>query len=283
MTAAMTDSTDSAASSDGRITTEIHDRVLVITIDRPGKYNGFTPKMLHELAAAYTRLEHDPGLWVGVLAAAGSHFTAGLELSKFDITDPLIQPGQIDPLDLRCSPRPAQGPPGEEHASRRSKPIVAAVQGICFTIGIELMLAADIVVAERGVRFAQLEVQRGLMAYGGATIRMVERAGWGNAMRYLLTGDEFDGETALRLGFVQELVDEGQARARALALATRIAEQAPLAVRASRSSAQLAVERGPAAAIAAFPEQLATLAASEDFAEGVRSFVERRPGRYAGR
>jgi enoyl-CoA hydratase len=282
MTARMTDSTDSAASPDGRITTEIHDRVLVITIDRPGKYNGFTPKMLHELAAAYTRLEHDPGLWVGVLAAAGSHFTAGLELSKFDITDPLIQPGQIDPLDLKFSNSPGEEQ-GEVHASRRSKPIVAAVQGICFTIGIELMLAADIVVAERSARFAQLEVQRGLMAYGGATIRMVERAGWGNAMRYLLTGDEFDGETALRLGFVQELVDEGQARARALALATRIAEQAPLAVWASRRSAQLAVERGPAAAIAAFPEQLATLAASEDFAEGVRSFVERRAGRYAGR
>jgi enoyl-CoA hydratase len=256
-------------STDGQITTEVQGRVLAITIDRPAKYNGFTPKMLHELAAAYTRLERDAELWVGVLAAQGKHFTAGLELSKFDITDPLMQPGQIDPLDLL----------GE----RRSKPIVAAVHGICFTIGIELMLAADIVVAERGVRFAQLEVQRGLMAYGGATIRMVERAGWGNAMRYLLTGDEFDGETALRLGFVQELVDEGQARARAFALATRIAEQAPLAVRATRSSAQQAAERGPAAAIAAFPEQLATLAASEDFAEGVRSFVERRPGRYVGR
>jgi enoyl-CoA hydratase len=262
-------SPDSIMSPDGRITTEVHERVLVITIDRPAKYNGFTPKMLHELAAAYTRLEHDSELWVGLLMAAGNHFTAGLELSKFDITDPLMQPGQIDPLDLQ----------GE----RRTKPIVAAVQGICFTIGIELMLAADIVVAERSVRFAQLEVQRGLMAYGGATIRMVERAGWGNAMRYLLTGDEFDGETAMWLGFVQELVDEGQGRARALALATRIAEQAPLAVRASRRSAQLAVEHGLSAAVAAFPQQLATLAASEDFAEGVRSFVERRAGLYIGR
>lgn len=276
----MTDTPDSVASPDGRITTEVHDRVLVITIDRPAKYNGFTPKMLRELAAAYTRLEHDSELWVGLLMAAGNHFTAGLELSKFDITDPLIQPGpEIEETGFSCSaidPLDLQG-------ERRTKPIVAAVQGICFTIGIELMLAADIVVAERGVRFAQLEVQRGLMAYGGATIRMVERAGWGNAMRYLLTGDEFDGETAMWLGFVQELVDEGQARARALALATRIAEQAPLAVRASRRSAQLAIEHGPSAAVAAFPEQLATLAASEDFAEGVRSFVERRAGLYKGR
>lgn len=255
--------------SEGRIGTEVRGRVLVITIDRPAKYNGFTPTMLRELAAAYTRLEQEDALWVGLLQAAGKHFTAGLELSKFDITADLMPEGLVDPLDLL----------GE----RRTKPIVAAVHGICFTIGIELMLAADIVVAERGVRFAQLEVQRGLMAYGGATIRMVERAGWGNAMRYLLTGDEFDGETALRLGFVQELVEPGEGQARALALAERVAAQAPLAVRASRRSSALSIHEGPAAAIAAFPEQLASLSSSEDFAEGVRSFLDRRAGKYEGR
>ena len=83
------------------------------------------------------------------------------------------------------------------------------MQGITFTIGIELMLAADVVVAASDCRFSQLEVKRGIMATGGATIRMVERAGWGNAMRYLLTGDEFDVATALRLGFVQEVTAPG--------------------------------------------------------------------------
>lgn len=260
---------------EGRVRVRTEGRLCVITIDRPAKYNGFTPEMLEQLAAAYTRLEHDAELWCGVLEAEGPHFTAGLELSRFDITAPLdanadtAASGGIDPLDLR--------------APRRTKPIVVAVHGICFTIGIELMLAADIVVAEQGTRFSQLEVRRGLMAYGGATIRMVERAGWGNAMRWLLTGDEFDADTALRLGFVQELVEAGQARERARAIATRIIEQAPLAVRESRRSAQLAVEQGLAAAVTAFPEQLRMLAASEDFAEGVRSFVERRAGRYTGR
>jgi len=264
---------------EGRIRVRVEGRSCVITIDRPAKYNGFTPEMLAQLAAAYTRLEHDDELWCGVLEAEGPHFTAGLELSRFDITAPLDanlaanlaegKPADIDPLDMR--------------APRRTKPIVAAVHGICFTIGIELMLAADVVIAEQGTRFSQLEVKRGLMAYGGASIRMVERAGWGNAMRWLLTGDEFDADTALRLGFVQELVEVGEARARARAIATRIAEQAPLAVRESRRSAQLALEQGPEAAIAAFPEQLRMLAASEDFAEGVRSFVERRAGRYSGR
>lgn len=264
--------------SEGRIRVDVHGRILLITIDRPAKYNGFTPEMLAALAAAYTRLEREPELWCGVLQAEGEHFTAGLELSKFDITKPLIGPASddpeaIDPLDLQL----------HDGAPRRTKPLVVAVHGICFTIGIELMLAADVVIAERGTRFAQLEVQRGLMAYGGASIRMVERAGWGNAMRYLLTGDEFDAEAALRMGFVQEVTEAGQARARALAIAERIAEQAPLAVLESRRSAQLAVERGAAAAVAAFPEQLARLAASEDFAEGVQSFRERRAGQFTGR
>ena len=105
--------------------------------------------------------------------------------------------GSVDPLSLR--------PP------IRTKPLVCAVQGICFTLGIELMLAADIVVAADDCRFAQIEVKRGIMPAGGATIRMVERAGWGNAQRYLLTGDEFGAAEALRLGFVQEVVPAGQA------------------------------------------------------------------------
>lgn len=259
---------------EGRIRVQTEGRLCVITIDRPTKYNGFTPEMLEQLAAAYTTLERDESLWCGLLLAEGPHFTAGLELSRFDITAPLDANAGgplagVDPLDLR--------PP------RRTKPIVAAVHGICFTIGIELMLAADVVIAEQGTRFAQLEVKRGLMAYGGATIRMVERAGWGNAMRYLLTGDEFDAATALRLGFVQEVVEGGQSRDRARAIANTIAEQAPLAVRACRDSARIALEQGHEATVAAFAGQLTGLAASDDFAEGVRSFVERRAGRYTGR
>ncbi len=260
---------------EGRVRFEREGRLARITIDRPAKYNGFTPAMLAQLVAAYTEFERDGSLWVAVLEAEGPHFTAGLELSSFDITQPLgsadasVDPDTIDPLDLR--------PP------HRTKPIVAGVHGICFTIGIELMLAADIVVADRSTRFGQLEVTRGLMAYGGATIRMVERAGWGNAMRWLLTGEQFDAETALRIGFVQEVVDDGQARARAWALADMIAQQAPLAVRATLRSARLAVEQGAEAAVRAFPDQLRELAASEDFREGVESFKQRRAGRYEGR
>ena len=150
----------------GRIATERRGHLFLIGIDRPAKYNGFTPKMCGELARAYANYEADDGLRCAVLHAAGDHFTAGLELSAFDITEPDFFPRDlVDPFDLR--------PPF------RAKPVVAAVKGICFTIGIELMLAADVVVAEEDTRFSQLEVKRGLMAFGGATIRFVERAGWG--------------------------------------------------------------------------------------------------------
>src|SRR5690606_7055649 len=99
----------------------------------------------------------------------------------------------------------------------------------------------------------------------------------------LLTGDEFGGEEALRLGFVQELVPSDEVYARGLALAERIASQAPLAVQATLESSRLSVEEGHEAAVSAFADQLARLAGSDDFAEGVQSFRERRAGNYRGR
>jgi enoyl-CoA hydratase len=260
-------------SDDGRIVTRLEGAVMTIGIDRPAKLNGFTPEMLQGLGEAYAALEREDAARVGLLYAEGRHFTAGLDLPKMAprMREGLLWsgPGLIDPLNNQ--------PPF------RTKPLVVAVQGICFTIGIELMLAADIVIAARDCRFSQLEVKRGLMATGGATIRMVERAGWGNAMRYLLTGDEFDAETAWRLGFVQEVVEPGRERGVARELAERIAAQAPLSVRATIENARTAMREGEAAAVAAFAPTQKRLLESEDAAEGLRSFVEKRPARFTGR
>jgi len=254
---------------EGRIVTRTDGHVVTIAIDRPAKYNGFTPEMIQQLAEAYTAYEADDSLWCAVLCAEGPHFTAGLQLDRFTITDRFVPEGLVDPLGLQ--------PP------LRRKPVVAAVHGICFTIGIELMLATDVVIAAPDTRFAQLEVRRGLMAFGGATMRMVERAGWGNAMRWLLTGGEFDGVEAHRVGFVQELYPIEEVRGRAIALAQEIARQGPLAVAETRASALRCAEAGEAAAVAELPEQLQRIAESEDFAEGVRSFVERRDAKFQGK
>ncbi|SLN33990.1 crotonase/enoyl-CoA hydratase family protein [Oceanibacterium hippocampi] len=258
---------------EGRVLQRPRGHVLMIGLDRPAKLNGFNPTMLRELAEAYSELENNAAYRVGVLYAEGENFTAGLELDKVAAHmkggKPIVPDGEIDPLDLV---RP-----------RRTKPVVCAVQGYCYTIGIELMLAADIVVAAAGTRFSQLEVKRGIMATGGATLRMAERAGLGNAMLHLLTGDEFDAEEALRCNFVQRVVPDGDQLAHALEIAEAIAEQAPLAVQATMANARKAVEQGVEAAKAEFRPVQARLLESEDAAEGVRSFSERRQAKFTGR
>ena len=127
------------------ITTKQKYYTLLIGINRPAKRNGFTPKMFRELGEAYTRLDDEPDLRAGVLHAFGDHFTAGLDLPTIA---PLMQRGEkavplglVDPLNL-----------GMEGYRRRTKPMVVAVKGITYTLGIELMLAADIVVAAVGRR-----------------------------------------------------------------------------------------------------------------------------------
>ena len=265
--------TDQENPSEGRITTELRDGLFLIGIDRPAKLNGFTPVMMRGMAQAYTRFEQETEARCAVVFAEGAHFTAGLDLPKvapyLGSNTLLVEEGEIDPFESR--------PPF------RSKPVVFAVHGICFTLGIEMMLAADIVVAAADTRFAQVEVKRGLMPTGGATIRMVERAGWGNAMRYLLTGDEFDAQTALRLGFIQEIVEPGRQKDRAIELAGSIAAQAPLAVSATLRNARIALFEGPQTAASLFGATQTRLLSSEDFQDGLRSFKEKRAPKFIGK
>lgn len=258
---------------DGQIKTEQHGHVLLIGIDRPEKRNGFTPKIFAELAAAYTELEKTPELRCGVLHAAGDHFTAGLDMPKIaplrQAGKPLIPVGEVDPFNLR--------------EPLRTKPMIVALKGICFTVAIELMLAADIAIAAENCRFSQLEVKRGIMPGCGATFRMAERAGWGNAMLVLLTGDEFNARDALRFNFVQEVVAVGQELPRALEVAERIARQAPLAVQATMQNGRLAVTQGWKAAYDQVASTQQRLYNSEDAKEGVQSFLEKRDARFVGR
>jgi enoyl-CoA hydratase len=258
-----------------KIVTEQRGHVLCVGFNRPAKYNAFDVEMYQLLAAAYGRLDRDPELRCGLLYANGEHFTAGLDLPQWA---PVFGSGRFPEM-----PEGSLDPFGLDPVHRVSKPVVAAVQGICFTVAIELMLAADLRVCADNTRFGQIEVKRGIYPVGGATLRMVQEFGWGNAQRYLLTGDEFDAAEALRLGLVQEVVPAGKQFERGLALAESIAKQAPLGVRASLRSSRLAVERGTLAAMANLLPDLLPLMKSEDVQEGLRSFIERREAQFRGR
>lgn len=259
------------SNEEGSISTEVRQHVLLIGFNRPEKYNGFTPTMAKQLIAALTRLDEEIELRVGVIFGHGDHFTAGLDLPKWtdDMENGVTGTGeQIDMCGLMRACR---------------KPIVTAAHGISFTLGIEVALGGDIVIAADNCRFSQIEPKRGIMATGGATIRFVQRGGWGNAMYHLLTADEFDAEEGKRIGFVQEVVPVGQQLDRAIEIADSIAACAPLAVQATKASSRRYIDEGFAAAVAEFGNTQKELLATEDAKEGVQSFVERREARYTGR
>lgn len=269
-------------SSDGRsvdgeevLTLARRGHVLLMGLNRPRKRNAFNIALLVALAHAYEQLEINDDLRVGVLFAHGEHFTGGLDLAE---VGPALSEG-------RFNYPPAEGrDPWRNDARPWTKPIIAAAQGWCMTLGIELLLAADIRIASSDTRFAHLEVRRGIYPFGGATIRLPREAGWGNAMRWLLSGDTYDATEAYRIGLVQEVTEPGAQVDRAIELAEHIArDAAPLGVRTALWSAQAAQSQGEPLAASRLTEDMRTLMASEDAAEGMLSFLERREARFVGR
>jgi len=248
--------------------------ILVITLDRAAKYNALSRTMHTELGQALARLNQSPHLRVAVLCAEGKHFTAGVELDQWapvfgsghgmpDI------PGGIDPFGM-------QGP-------RHTKPLIIAVQGYCFTWGVEILLNTEIRIAASDTQFQMLEVQRGLYPCCGATFRLPREIGWGNAQKVLLTGERWSAEDALRWGMVQEVVAPGEQIGRAMEYARKIADCAPLGVQGALRSCRTARSESHEVAVEEMYRHLVPVMASEDAAEGVRSFVERRKAVFQGR
>jgi enoyl-CoA hydratase len=261
----------SQAVAEGRVYHERHDHILKIVIDNPAKKNSFTPDMMLQLSEAMTLLDRQPDLWVGVLCAVGSDFTGGLDMPKFFGPTATARPRpteNIDPFGL---------------ANRCRKPVVTAVQGICFTVGIEMILAGDIVVAADDCRFCQMESKRGIAPLGGAHFRFISRAGWGDAMYHLFLCDEFSAAEAHRIGLVQEVVPAGKQVERAMELAAIIARNAPLGIQVTKEAGRKFIEAGEQAAIDYVPKIRDRVLKSEDAAEGIRSFVERRAADFKGR
>lgn len=255
------------------IVVEIAHHICHIQLNRPEKLNAANRQLLSELAQAYTCAEADKDVRVVVVSAVGPHFTAGLDVADVlstatDAGISVVPDGEIDPWGVLTDPI--------------SKPVIVAASGTCFTLGIELMLASDIAVADDTTIFGQIEVSRGILPFGGATTRLPARVGWGNAMRWLLTGDTFTATEALRMGMIQELTPAGEHVDRALDIARKIVAQAPLAVAATMRNARLVQRSAEATALAELPSELADLLKSKDFQAGVAAFSTRTAPVFTG-
>lgn len=256
------------------ITTEIRNQIILIGLNRVEASNAFNVKMLHELSEAITSYDTNPELRCAVLFAHGKHFTVGLQLDE--VREWILKEGKIhypeghlDPFGL--------------NSRKRKKPLVTAIQGFCFTLGIELALASDIRLATKSTRFTQAEVQRGIAPFGGATFRMVEQFGWGNAMRYLLTGDVFSAEEALRIGLIQEIVEAKYLMDRAIQIAETIAANAPLGIQATLESGFKYLEELEKKVGQDIQLRVIELMRTEDGEEGTQSFLEKRKANFKGK
>jgi enoyl-CoA hydratase len=263
----------SSPAKTGNILVERRGSVLLIGIDRSEAQNRFDAPMLIGLGKAYYRLDHEDELRVAVLYGVGRDFSLGVDRGAFAAAQaagqlPPKDPDYINPVGLK--------PP------YRSKPVVIAVHGGTKYLGHELFLASDIRVAANDTVFSQGEVARGVFPGGGATVRFPREVGWGNAMRYMLTGDEWGAAEAYRLGLVQEVTPQGKQLDRAIDLASQIAAAAPLGVRATLASSRQALAADEATAFAALQPEFGRLLQSEDAKEFQRALEEGRAPVYRG-
>ena len=219
-------------------------------------------------------LDHDEALRVAVLYSQGADFVCGI--LDAESWAPVLRTGRFPETPQFINPVGTIPP-------RREKPLVVAVQGKCQGAGHELFLAADVRVAASDTVFSQAEVTRGHFPAGGAPITFVREAGWANAMRYMLTGDEWGADEAYRMGLVQFVTPPGKQLDRAIEVARKISAAAPLGVRATLNSAHRALSEGQDAAFAALFPELARLAQSDDHQEYFRALQEKRAPAFRGR
>ena len=256
----------------GKVSREIQQHIFLIGLDRIDKRNAFDSHMIDDLSRALTEYEDNDQLRCAIIFAHGDHFTAGLDLTE-------LQPKMASGI---FSSDPNIINPWGTSGRKRKKPVIVAVHGYCYTAGIELLLNADIAIAQNNTQFTQIEVLRGILPFGGATSRFVKSAGWSNAMRYLLTGDLFDAQTALNLNLITELTADRPLN-RAIELAQRIAKAAPLAVQATLAAAKDAIELSESESFENLNKHLKPLLASNDVQEGVKAMLERREPLFTGK
>jgi len=250
------------------VLTEERGTVLVITLNRPEVRNAVNRAVAEGLAAAIDHLDTQEHLRVGVLTGAGGTFSSGMDLRAFGAGESPTLPGRGFAGLVASPPR---------------RPLIAAVEGFALAGGFEIALACDLVVASRTAQFGLPEVTRGLTAAAGGLLRLPLRLPFHVALELAMTGRRIDGDEAARLALINRITEPGQALAEALRLAEVIAQNAPLAVIASKEVMMRARDWTTEEQFARQEEVVAPIRISEDAQEGARAFLERRPPLWHGR
>ncbi|HTR70597.1 MAG TPA: crotonase/enoyl-CoA hydratase family protein [Mycobacteriales bacterium] len=249
------------------VLTEVQGNVLVITLNRPEARNAINEAVAAQLAAAVDRLDGDLDLRVGVITGAGGTFCSGMDLKGF--------------LRGENPHVPGRGFAGFTQAPPKT-PIIAAVEGWALAGGCEIVAACDLVVASREAKFGIPEVKRGLAAGAGGLLRLPQRIPYNIAMELALTGDPLTADQAHAHGLVNRLTEPGQALDVALALASTISANGPLAVAASKEIVRGSLDWTEAEGWANQPGLLGPVFASADAREGATAFAEKRPPKWSG-
>lgn len=245
--------------------------VLMISIDGHRRRNALDLDTLRALAAAWRALEASDDARVGVVTGNGTDFSSGADLTS------------IGP-DMAAAARGGDSGASIWHdvhgAVLRNvtlaKPVISAVEGICFGAGMELVGATDIRIAGESARFALPEVRHGVIASGGSLARLARQIPYGPAMQILLTGAEVSAARMLQLGFVNDVVADGQAAGRALAVARAIADNAPAAVRATKRAVTTGLATDLDGAYAIEAQISREILLGPEAAEGARAFTQKR-------
>jgi enoyl-CoA hydratase len=246
--------------------------VATITIDRAEAMNALLPGMPEAIEDHMAEFDQDDDLRVAILTAAGDRaFCAGGDLKEHlpETTDRGLESALVDPE--------------RRFFSTISKPIVAAVNGLCLAGGMELVLGTDLRVASENASFGVPEVRWGLMAVGGGTVRVARELTWARAMELLLMGARIDAHTALQWGLVNRVVPPTELLSEAHAIAEKVARHGPLAVRRSKAAARHAVGRPIEEAFAHEYTLGIEVFESSDAKEGPAAFAEKRDPQFVGR
>ena len=249
------------------VLTEVREGVLIVTINRPEAKNAMSKAAAEGIAAAMDQLDADDSLRVGILTGAGGTFCSGMDLKGF-------LRGESPTVEGRGFGGIVQKPP--------AKPLIAAVEGYALAGGLELMIACDLVVANKDAKFGIPEVKRGLVAAAGGVMMLPDQIPERIAMELALTGDFITAQRAYEIGLINRVAD-GSALIGALELAARIAENGPLAVRVSKqimreSRAWPMAERYDRQA-----QLIGPVFVSQDAREGSLAFAEKRKPNWTGK